>query len=214
MTIFDSSLKEGWKETLRQKLVGKLPGEAAQRRMASSVRKMRMPDKPNETTRQGAVCILLYPKGNMWHMPLIVRPEYDGAHSGQVALPGGRIEETDADVTAAALREMWEEIGIVPRQVEVLGLLTPLFVFASNFMVQPVVAVMSETPVFLPDSREVAQILEVPLADLLDENRQAEKEITVRGIHIQAPYFDLQGQTVWGATAMMLSELAAILNEE
>jgi len=117
------------------------------------------------------------------------------------------------DTAAAALREMWEEIGVEARTVNVVGQLTPLFVFASNFMVHPTVAITSATPVFQPDSREVARILEVPLADLLNEQNRAEKEMIVRGIQIRAPYFDLLGQTVWGATAMMLSELIAILND-
>jgi len=197
---------------LRIKLTDALPGELAQRKMASTLRTaLRLRDKPDNRTRQGAVCILLYPKLDIWHIPLIVRPEYDGAHSGQVALPGGRIEETDADVPAAALREMWEEIGVSTEQVEVLGVLTPLFVPASNFMVHPVVAITDVTPVFLPDSREVAQILEVPLPELLNESHRAEKEIEVRGVRIHAPFFDLLGQTVWGATAMMLSEMVEVL---
>jgi 8-oxo-dGTP pyrophosphatase MutT (NUDIX family) len=181
--------------------------------MASSVRNLRISDKPNEQTRQSAVCILLYPKADGWYIPLIVRPEYDGTHSGQVAFPGGKVEETDADVVATALREMSEEIGVTLSEVEVLGRLTPLFVFASNFMVHPIVAVTDQTPAFVPDPREVARILEVPVKDLLDESLRSEKEINVRGFRVQAPFFDFQGQTVWGATAMMLSEFAVLLNE-
>ncbi len=198
---------------LNRKMASPLPGEAAQRRMASSVRDMRIVNKPNDKTRDGAVCMLLYPKEGVWHIPLIVRPEYDGTHSGQVAFPGGKVESEDADVIATALRETYEEIGVLVPATHALGLLTPLYVFASNFMVHPILAVLPDAPTLFPDPREVAQILEVPIAALLDDNRRGEKEISVRGFRVQAPFFDLEGQTVWGATAMMLSELVAILSE-
>ncbi|MCU0354680.1 MAG: CoA pyrophosphatase [Cytophagales bacterium] len=197
---------------LTERLGQPLPGEAAQRRMASSIRSaLRLPDRPNERTRAGAVCMLLYPEPDGWYLPLILRPEYDGAHSGQVALPGGRVEETDTDVVAAALRETEEEIGVPTARMAVMGKLTPLYVPASNFVVHPVVAVASEPPVFRPDPREVAAVFHVPVAQLLDETLRGETEIRVRGIRIQAPYFNLLGQTVWGATAMMLSELKEVM---
>lgn len=157
--------------------------------------------------------MLLYPKDGVWHIPLIVRPEYDGAHSGQVAFPGGKMEDFDADITAAALRETHEEIGIAPASVAPLGLLTPLFVPVSNFMVHPVLAIAAQTPGFRLDAREVAQLIELPLDVLLDESRRGEKEILVRGVRVHAPFFGLPGHTIWGATAMMLSELAEVVRQ-
>ncbi len=200
------------KAHLLEKLALPLPGEAAHQRMASSIRSsLKLRAQPDATTRTGAVCMLLYPKDGIWHIPLIVRPEYDGAHSGQVAFPGGKMEQFDADITAAALREMHEEIGVLPQTVEPLGLLTPVFVPVSNFVVHPVLAITAQKPDFRLDAREVAQLLELLVHELLDESRRGEKEIMVRGIRVRAPYFGLLGQTIWGATAMMLNELAEIL---
>lgn len=199
---------------LQQRLALPLPGEAAQQRMASGIRTaLKLRATPDEKTRTGAVCILFYPKAGEWHIPLIVRPEYDGAHGGQVALPGGKVEESDATLADAALREMHEEIGVAAEAVQVVGQLTPLFVPASNFVVHPVVAVAAQTPVFQSDPYEVAQLLEVPFQGFSDSTRRGEKEILVRGFRVHAPYFDLAGQTVWGATAMILSEMSAVLNE-
>ena len=201
------------KAHLLDKLARPLPGEAAHQRMASSIRSsLKLRAQPDEITRTGAVCVLLYPKDGIWHIPLIVRPEYDGAHSGQVAFPGGKMEDSDADITAAALREMHEEIGVLPETVEPLGLLTPVFVPVSNFVVYPVLAITAQKPGFRLDAREVAQLLELPVHELLDESRRGEKDIMVRGIRVRAPFFDLLGQTIWGATAMMLSELAELIN--
>ncbi|MDJ1471912.1 CoA pyrophosphatase [Cytophagaceae bacterium DM2B3-1] len=200
---------------LHERLTDVLPGEAAQQKMASSLRNAgQLNFKTDGKTRQGAVCILFYQKQGIWHLPLIVRPEYDGTHSGQVAFPGGKVEETDPTYVATALREMHEEIGVPTDSVQILGALTPLLVIASNFMVHPFVGITSEAPVFIPDSREVAKIIEVPLPDLLDDNRRSAKEIQVRGFSLWAPYFDLEGQTVWGATAMMLSELIEVLKKD
>lgn len=113
-----------------------------------------------------------------------------------------------------ALREAREEIGILPEEVEILGTLSELFVPASNFMVLPVVGAMTFRPDFKPDSYEVDTLLEVPLDELQDVTRIGSKEMIVRdNIPIQAPFYDLQGQTVWGATAMIISELLAALDE-
>jgi 8-oxo-dGTP pyrophosphatase MutT (NUDIX family) len=137
---------------------------------------------------------------------------YPGVHSGQVAFPGGRVDETDKTLTDTALREAYEEVGIRPQEVDVLGLLTPLFVHASNFMVHPVVGAATRRPDFTLDPYEVDALLEVPLTQLQDITRIGSKEIIVReNITIQAPFYDLQGHTVWGATAMIISELLEVV---
>lgn len=202
-------------ERLKKRLARALPGVAAQEKMASSIRTaLRLKADPDELTRKSAVLILFYPHGEQIHLPMIVRPVYAGVHSGQVAFPGGRMEETDRDLPDTALREAHEELGIVPATVDVLGLLSPLFIPASNYMVYPVVGATNVRPDFSPDSREVAQLLEIPLYELLDVTRIGNKEIVVRdNIVIQAPFYDLLGQTVWGASAMILSELLAVLEE-
>lgn len=199
---------------LKERLEQSLPGIIAQQRMASSIRQtLRLKANPDAYTRQSAVLILLYPSNGIVHVPLILRPVYRGVHSGQVGFPGGRAEESDKDLIATALREAQEEIGIQPESVEIVGLLSPLFVPASNFIINPVVGATSVRPAFVPDPREVDTLLEVPLDELRDVNKIGEKEISVGDISVRAPYYDLQGQTVWGATAMVLSEFLVVLEE-
>ncbi|SFH20211.1 NUDIX hydrolase [Pontibacter chinhatensis] len=170
--------------------------------------------KPDSQTKESAVLILFYQDGNKIKLPLILRPVYAGVHSGQIGLPGGRREETDANFYETALREAQEEIGINPAEVTVIGHLSDLFVFASNHMVHPVVGYMEQKPAFLLDPREVDQLIEVPLSTLLDTSIRGITNFVVSGnIEISAPYFGVDGHTVWGATAMMLSELLSIINE-
>jgi 8-oxo-dGTP pyrophosphatase MutT (NUDIX family) len=200
---------------LKKRLEQALPGVAAQEKMASSMRAaLHLKARPDAFTRKSAVLILLYPSGGQICFPMIVRPVYAGVHSGQVGFPGGRMEESDLTYADTALREAFEEIAIQPATVDVLGMLSPLYVPASNFMVYPVVGTVDERPVFRPDPREVAQVLEIPLSQLQDTSRVGFKEILVRdAVAIQAPFYDLQDQTVWGASAMILSELLVVVEE-
>jgi 8-oxo-dGTP pyrophosphatase MutT (NUDIX family) len=189
-------------DQLKRRLERPLPGEPAQQKMASSTRLYYGAKAvPDARTRKSAVLLLLYPEGDRIYVPMILRPVYKGVHSGQVGLPGGRMDETDASLEATALREAWEEIGVIPEQVTILGRLSPLFIPVSNFMVHPLVGAADARPDFAPNVLEVAQLLEVPLDDLRDAARIGEKDIPVGELSIRAPYFDLQGQTVWGATA-------------
>ncbi len=199
---------------LRAELQGALPGEAAQERMAPNPRADgRNSDIfriPGPDARQGGVLVLFYLYGGHVHLPLILRPTYSGVHSGQVGFPGGGREPADADLTATALREAWEEVGVAPAAVTVLGQLSPLFVTASNYLVQPTVGWCSSRPDFRNDPYEVAQLLETPLAHLLDPATMQRELWTLRGRAVHVPFFAVAGQTVWGATAMMLSELLAL----
>ena len=135
---------------------------------------------------------------------------YPGLNSGQVGFPGGGAEEMDDDLAATAIRETYEEIGVHPSKITLLGQLTPLYVFASNYIVQPTVAWTDYRPEFKHDPFEVAQLLEVSLLSLLDPATRRTETRTLRGQPIEVPYFAVAGQTVWGATAMMLSELLAL----
>ncbi|MEZ0485378.1 NUDIX hydrolase [Fibrella aquatica] len=195
---------------LRQRLQESLPGETAHRTMASTAR-TKLGIRPNERTRRSAVLILFYPYQNEIYLPLILRPQYDGVHAGQMAFPGGRAERTDRDLIQTALREAQEEIGIKVQDVTVLGLLTELFIPPSNFYVQPVVGVMTSRPDFYPDPREVDAVVEVSLTTLLDTTIVGDSQIEVRGVTVDAPFYDIQGHRVWGATAMMIAELLAVM---
>lgn len=162
--------------------------------------------------KPGGVLILLYQYGDEIMFPLIKRPEYTGAHSGQVSLPGGKTELGETSIIAA-LREGEEEIGIDRRTVRVIGTLSDFFVIPSNFMVTPVIGI-TERPVFTPDTREVARIMTASISNLLHEDAIKEREILAAGkFQLRAPHFEIDGEVVWGATAMMLNEFRLVLKE-
>lgn len=158
--------------------------------------------------RLGGVLLLLYCAGETLHLVLTKRPDYDGVHGGQVSFPGGRHEPPET-LTDTALRETQEELSIDPADVELMGELTPLFVVPSNFEVHPFVGryVGEGRPRFVPDVREVAAVLEVPLDVLLDPSTRILEDMEVRGgLRLRVPCFRVGDYRVWGATAMMLSE--------
>lgn len=136
-----------------------------------------------------------------------------GPHSGQVSFPGGKQEENDENLQKTALREAKEELGIDIEGVEVIGTMTGLYIPISNFLVYPYLGIMDTKPDFRPDPVEVRQIIEIRLDQLLDGVNIKRKPIMISliGKEIETPYFDLEGQTIWGATAMILSELRELL---
>ncbi|CAG5068372.1 putative Nudix hydrolase NudL [Dyadobacter sp. CECT 9623] len=200
-------------EQLAKKLKYPLPGDSAHKLMQASS-KLRLTFKPNSRTRKSAILILFYPHQNEIYFPLILRPAYDGVHSGQVAFPGGRYELTDKDLVRTALREAQEEIGLRLNDVKILGILTELFIPASNFYVLPVIAAMPYRPDFYPDPREVEDIFEIKLEEISDINIIGSSDIQVRGEQVHAPHYMVQGYKIWGATAMMISELLTVLNAQ
>ncbi len=198
-------------EQLGVDLQSPLPGRAAQYRMAPQPRPGAEPEDQLPTNaRQGGVLILFYPHEDQPYLPLILRPTYEGVHSGQVGLPGGGQEMNDANIIATALREAQEEIGIAPEPLTVLGQLSPLYVFASNYLVQPTVAWTPHRPHFQLDAREVAALIEMPLVALLDPANFRRENWHLRGRDVEVPFFHIQTYTIWGATAMILSELLAL----
>ncbi len=163
--------------------------------------------------KPGSVLILLYPDQGLIKFPLTQRPEYSGAHSGQVSFPGGKAEEGETR-EQTALREGEEEIGINRKHIEVIGRLTDFFVIPSNFMVTPIVAIQRMRPIFTPDSFEVVRVLEGDVENLIREDAVRTKEITAAKIYqLQAPHFLIDNEIVWGATAMMLNEFRSIVKE-
>lgn len=201
---------DAFTDNLHRRLQQTLPGENAHQVMASSSR-YRTPARPNDRTRKSAVLVLFYPYQNTIWLPLILRPQYDGVHAGQMAFPGGRAERTDRDLIQTALREAQEEIGIRVTDVRVLGPMTELFIPPSNFFVLPVVGVMKHRPDFYPDPHEVDQVVEVSLDALMDTTIVGDSQIEVRGTLIDAPFYQIQEFKVWGATAMMISELLTVI---
>jgi 8-oxo-dGTP pyrophosphatase MutT (NUDIX family) len=166
-----------------------------------------LPPKP------GAVIIVLFEENGKVKFPLIKRQEYLGAHSGQISLPGGKAEK-DEDEIETALREAWEEIGLDRDEIKVIGKLSNFFVIPSNFLVTPIVVAAKGVPHFKPDKREVARILTCDLFEIADVNAVRSKEILAAGqFKMMAPHFEIDGEIVWGATAMILNELCFVIRE-
>lgn len=202
-------------ERLEARLAAPLPGRAAHLRMAP----LRRTEDPAMLSVEGkggrlaATLVLLYPlEGSAPALVLTVRQPSLRDHSGQISLPGGRIERGETP-EEAALREGWEEVGVDPAAPHVLGRLSPLYIPPSGFSVTPVVAAMENRPPFQPHEAEVAALLEVPLDRLLDPATRRLSERDVRGGRFEVPHYALDGYEVWGATAMMLAELVAIAAE-
>ena len=202
-------------QTLKKGLSQPLPGEQAHDEMlATNHQPISFKTKSTSRTQHGSVLILFYPKDAQVYFPLMLRPDYDGVHGGQISLPGGKKEKQDTDYIATAVRETEEEIGVVSKDIVVLGRLSTLYVMASDIIVEPVVGYTPHTPRFNPNPYEVRAIIESPVAEFMDDRIVKTKNMQVRGYDLKAPYFDIGGQVVWGATAMMLNELKYILKDE
>lgn len=202
-------------EQLKMRLQLPLPGEDAQYLMAPVSRlQNKYLSLFKFNPKKSAVMILLYPKDNNIKTIFIERPVYEGVHSGQVGFPGGKFEKDDIELKQTALRETFEEIGVAPNTINVIGQLTDLYINPSNFLVSPFVGYLEEAPSFFLNEREVKQIIEYNLLDLKRPEIRSKKNITLsNGMTLKTPYYEIQGLTVWGATAMMVSELNVIIEE-
>lgn len=191
-----------------------LPGVDAQYKMAPT--KRIQPDENYYIRKNAApkssVLILLYPKNDSVYIVLIERPVYNGTHSGQIAFPGGKVDVNDLNPKHTAIRETYEELGIQISENEILAELTSLYIPVSNFEVYPFLAWTNATPNFIPNQREVASVLETPISMIINDDCVNKVKIPVNAeITYNAPCFTIYGRTVWGATAMMLSELKEII---
>lgn len=169
--------------------------------------------KQEKNPRLAGVLALFYPIENTPHLVLMKRNTYPGVHSGQISLPGGQIEPHDENIVATALRETHEEIGVATQHIEVVGQLTELYIPPSNFLVQPVVGFARSRPDFVPEVKEVDRLLEIPFVEFAMPENLRETTVNARGFTLNVPAFTVDGEIVWGATAMILSELLALLRE-
>jgi 8-oxo-dGTP pyrophosphatase MutT (NUDIX family) len=201
-------------EKIRAGFLRPLPGLDAQLKMAPSPRTGWDPLKFPEGARDGAALLLVYPHDDTLHLALTVRGSGLRNHTGQVSLPGGSVDAGET-IEAAALREANEEIGLDPAAVELLGRLTPLHIPVSGFLLHPVVGFTAMRPAFQRAEWEVARIIEAPVR-MLSDPAVIKREVRTRvvkgqSIDVDVPYFDIDGEKVWGATAMVLAEFCAIL---
>lgn len=192
-----------------------LPGPEIQKQMLSSNRLLRdFPIIPDPDARTAAVLILLFPLNGKVHTVFMQRPEYPGFHGGQISFPGGKMEKEDENIIMTAMREAKEETGISTKGIEVTGTLTPLFIPVSRMVVTAVVAWTENKPVFRPDPHEVVFLIEADLTKFTDPSIVRVKPMELRGDVYDIRYFSYEGHVIWGATAMMLNELLAIIKRE
>jgi 8-oxo-dGTP pyrophosphatase MutT (NUDIX family) len=199
-------------DRLERRLKEPLPGREAQEACAVEMSFGRHFGPERHDARQAAVIALLYRRGTEWRLPLIVRPPQLLHHAGQVSLPGGLIEPGE-DERHAALRELHEELGIVPDSVRLLGELSPLYVFSSNHRVAPVVGYLAVEPRFQVNALEVARLLEAPIDFLMQRDNLTVMERPEAGSRAKALAYFWDGEAIWGATCMILTELMAVLRD-
>jgi 8-oxo-dGTP pyrophosphatase MutT (NUDIX family) len=198
-------------DQLRRALAGPLPGLTAQLRMAPDPR---LWPAEGTTLRPAAALLLVYAHDGESCVPLTVRASGLRHHTGQVSLPGGRLDHPDESVEQAAMREAQEEVGVVPSDVEILGRLTPVPIAVSAHLLQPVVGFARQRPAFRVAPHEVERLIELPIERLMEPgvmaSEQRERPLGPPGLQT-VPYFQIEGARIWGATAMVLAEFLALI---
>ncbi len=195
--------------TLKKATLG---GLEAQFKLAPEIRKQYSDDMINlNNPRASAILALFYPdKQNNTCFLLTLRASYNGAHSAQISFPGGKRENNDLDLSHTALRETFEEVGINPKDVQILKQLTDAYIPPSNFLVTPYIGILNISPTFITNN-EVEAIIEVKLTDLLNDENVVIKNMTTSYMkNVDVPCFKLNNYIVWGATAMILNEIKHI----
>ncbi len=190
-----------------------LPGIEAQFKLAPKMRLEYNAKKIEANNPKiAAVLVLFYPnQNNEVSLLLTKRANYIGTHSGQISFPGGKFEKSDLNLKETALRETFEEVGIFQEKIDILREITEVYIPPSNFSVTPFIGILNDIPVFKLNS-EVAKIIEIPFPDLLDDTMLASISITNSYMkETSVPCFNFDGSVIWGATAMILSEIKELL---
>lgn len=200
-------------DSIKERMSFTLPGQIAQAEMLHLGR-FENPVVP-EKYKKASVLILLFQKKDTWYTVLMKRTSRfkNDKHKGQISFPGGQAEPFDVDKAATALRETEEEIGVPASDITILGGLTDLYIPVSNFLVNPYVGYYEGEPDFRPEKNEVAEIIQVPLSELLNDSIRKIKDLDLpNGFTLEnVPYFDIENHVVWGATSMILSEFIHVL---
>ena len=201
-------------DDLLRKFESELPGERAHFEMAPINRPLSSFALKNAISpRESAVSVILYPKDDTINSILIQRPVYDGTHSGQIAFPGGKKEETDIHLEYTARRESFEEIGLPVESGLLIKEMTKVFIPVSNFIVYPFVFYVDFLPELNASEREVEQVIHYKIDHLLNDENQSKMDILLPNNIIQKniPCFEIENKKIWGATALILNELKMIL---
>lgn len=192
-----------------------LPGEEAQLKMAPAYRAKYSPSEIEKfNPKVAAVLILFYKQNEEWHLVFTERMTYKGVHSGQISFPGGK-QEIGEDLKQTALRETFEEIGVSPDLVELVGSLSHVYIPPSNFSVYPFVGIANSEISFKKQDDEVNQIMEIPLSFFFSSENVAPTKIKLsEDIEFSVPAYVYRKKPIWGATAIILSELVAVLENQ
>jgi 8-oxo-dGTP pyrophosphatase MutT (NUDIX family) len=200
-----------WIENLEKRLKGEKPGLTAQLAMAPQPRPGQVVyQDAEESSLKAGVMVLLYSGAGTYCLVLIRRSSSVLHHKDQISFPGGQIEPGE-NFEQAASRETWEELGVPPDRVKILGSLTPLYIPPSRFCIYPVVGVADEPLRFRPHPREVAEVIEVPVRHLLDSRHIGRETRVIDGRSVVVPFYSWGPHKIWGATAMVLAEFLDLL---
>jgi len=196
-------------ENIREQLGIELPGEKAHRLMSPSVRLTKDQVADSTDSMESSVLITLFPTDKGLGTLLMERTKI-GPHGGQISFPGGKMDSQDESSEYTALREANEEVGLEASKVEVIGSLSRLYVPNSNFWINPFVAITEAEPQWKPNPDEVSSLIRVDLEYLFSKSIKKRKRLQVNGFQVDAPYYDVHGYFVWGATAMIISEFESV----
>lgn len=199
-----------FEERLRHALSSPLPGASAHARMAPRPRPGWKPGATGTRDRAAAALVLVFPRDGALRLVLTVRQSHLPVHPGQVSLPGGAVDPGES-LVEAAFREAREELACDTRALALTGALTPLHIPVSGYVVHPYIAVATCEPAFTPLDAEVARILEPAIDELSDPRHVHVERRTHAGAPVVVPYFAIEGEKVWGATAMILAEFLTLL---
>lgn len=200
------------RERLKELSLDRLPGSEYQYQMAPMGRgQTRIAELDLNKVKRAAVLIPIMNNDNQPDLILMQRTEYPGVHSGQISLPGGKREKTDRSFKETALRETHEEIGVPASEVEVAGSLSQLYIPPSNFLVDPFVGTLQKKANFKIEETEVQRVITVNLNVLFHPSSAGHHYVNSGNYRLKVPAFRVEDHIIWGATAMMLSELRALL---